>query len=176
MKMASSPSEAVMSFASTRDAVEGPSGPRFGRPSDRFGPPTVLFSQELALLRYDLEHLNGLVPDSVDANLAFEFIENATNFSDNEGERELALRPILRGLLADSNRWQALVADGPGGVWFRETFAYPIIVIKDELGFGGDPFLQGLIVYGKTLAQDKVRFPSCQSYFTTIPRTVSSVT
>lgn len=76
--------------------MEGPTGPRYGRPSDRFGPPTALFSWEL--LKYDFEHLEAFVPDSVTADCAFDLIENAANFFE-EIEREAALRPILRGIL-----------------------------------------------------------------------------
>ena len=174
MDMASSPSESVTSLDSIRKTVESLSGPRYGRPSDRFGPPTVLFSPELALLKHDLEHLDEFVPDSMGANLAFELIENATSFSRNEGDRKVALRPILRELLGNS-KWQMLIANRPDEGWLEETFAYPIVEIKDDLGFGGDPFLQSLIVYSKALTHEKVWSLSCQFHSATMPRTVPAV-
>lgn len=38
------------------------------------------------------------------------------------------------------------------GVWLEEFFAYLIVEMKNEpAGLGGDQFLQGLIVYNRTL-------------------------
>ena len=54
MRTARSPSESVESPASIKGTLESPCGPRYGRPSDRFGPPTALFSRALALLKKDL--------------------------------------------------------------------------------------------------------------------------
>ena len=80
-------------------AVENPTGPRYGRPSDHFGPPTALLSPELALLGYDLEHLNALAPDSVGVNRAFVFIVSAAGFFDDEDEGRAGLQPMLEDLL-----------------------------------------------------------------------------
>ena len=175
MKTTISPSESIKSFASIIAAVESPSGPRYGRPSDRFGPPTVLFSRELALLKYDLEHLNGLIPDSTGATLAFGLIERAAYLFSDEGERKAALQSILERLLVCNSQCQTLVADGSDEAWAEETFARPIVGIGGGSGFGGDPFLQSLIVYSKALTQKKVRSPSSQLHSTTILQTVSSV-
>jgi hypothetical protein len=163
MRTTSSPSESVKSPASVRGAVEDPIGPRYGRPSDRFGPPTALFSPELALLKYDLEHLDVFTPDSVGAGYAFDLIVNAAGFFDEEDKRKAVLRPILEGLLMGWGRWQVPIAGGSAkadGVWLEDLFTYLIVEMKNEPGLGGDPFLQGLVVYSKVLAQEKVQSPS----------------
>ena len=175
MRMTRSPSESVKNLASIKSAVEDPSGPRFGRPSDRFGPPTVLFSRELALLKHDLDHLGAFMPDYICVGHAHSLIENATNFFNNEGERETVLLPILRRLLVGNSDWRVRILDGSDGGWLEEFFAYPIIDMKDEQGLGGDPFLRGLVVYGKALAHEKVRYFSYLLHSTTTPRTVSPI-
>ena len=178
MRTTSSPSESVKNPVSIRHAIEDPAGPRYGRPSDRFGPPTALFSKELALLRYDLEHLEAFTPKSTDADRAFDLIENAVDFFDDENKREAALRPILGRLLVGKSQWQTLMSNGsakPDGVWLEEPFTYMIVQVKNEPGLGGDPFLQGLIVYSKTIAQEKVRSPSCPFHPTKMPQTVSHI-
>jgi len=166
MKTTGSPSESVKSHAAIGRAVNNPAGPRYGRPSDRFGPPTALFNKELALLRYDLGHLEAFTPDSVDINNAFVFTENAVEFFTDESKREAALRPILGELLPGKNQWQMPTSGGsarPDGVWLEGSFAYLVAEVKNEPGLGGDPFLQGLLAYSKILAQDEVRSPSCHS-------------
>jgi len=152
--------------------MENPTGPRYGRPSNRFGPPTALFSRPLALLRYDLEHLDGFTPSSTDADHAFYFIEKAANFFGEEDEREVALWSILGVLLAGERQWRAPVGDGsakPYGVWLEGPFAYLIVEMKNDSGLGGDPFLQGLFTYSKIIAQEKVLSPSCSFHSTKMP-------
>ena len=55
-------SETTSDPSNVQAAVTLPSGPRYGRPSDRFGPPTVLFNEALALLKYSFDHLDRLEP------------------------------------------------------------------------------------------------------------------
>ncbi|KAF9644443.1 hypothetical protein BDM02DRAFT_3190581 [Thelephora ganbajun] len=155
IKRAPSPSKGVKSTAAVMETVCGPGGPRYGRPSDRFGPPTALFSGPLAFLKYDLEHLESFAPDRVTLNSAFELVAIATDFFDEEGKREEALKPILQELLAGKNQPTADNAPKPDGVWFEGPFACLITQLKDDPGHGGDPFLQGLLVYGKTITQEE---------------------
>ena len=96
MDKTSSPSESVKSPVSVRDAVVGPTGPRYGRPSHRFGPPTALFSPKLALLKHDLDHLDALVPDEAGAALASSLIKTTAGFFDEEIDRQMPLRPVLK--------------------------------------------------------------------------------
>ena len=180
MRSTSSPSESVKSFSLIKRTVENPTGPRYGRPSDRFGPPTALFSQELAILRYDLEHLEAFAPNSAGADYAFSLIERAAYFFDDGSIRESALRPILETLLPGNSQWQQQTPDGSAkseGVWLQGHFAYLIVEVKNEPGLGGDPFLQGAVVYTKILAQDKVRPCSCpfNLHHTQMPQIVSSI-
>jgi len=178
MRTTGSPSDSVKSPSAIKGAVDRPTGPRYGRPSDRFGPPTALFSRELALLRYDLEHLEALAPHSTTADHTFDLIEHAANFFDDDGGREAALRPILGKLLVGKSQWQVPIANRSiksDGVWFEEFFAYLIVEVKNEAGLGGDPFLQGLVVYSKIIAQEKVPSPSCLFHSTKMPRTVSPI-
>ena len=122
-----------------------PSGPRYGRPSDRFGPPTVLFSPELTLLKHDLDHLDALVPDAAGATLAFRLVETAAGFF-NEIDRQRALWLSLAGLLTGHGQWRPQIAGRsakPDAVWLEGLFTYMIIEIKN--GLGGDLFLQGLV-------------------------------
>ncbi|KAF9644455.1 hypothetical protein BDM02DRAFT_3212847 [Thelephora ganbajun] len=153
-----SPSETVKNAAAVKEAVYNSGGPRYGRPSDRFGPPTALFSEPLALLKYDLEHLESFAPDCRILNPTFELVVTATDFFDDESKREAALKPILRGLLGGQSEWQKSIADGaakPDGVWLESSLVYLIVELKNEPGLEGDPFLQGLAVYGKIITQDK---------------------
>ena len=179
MRTTGSPSEIVKDPSAIKNAVEDPTGPRYGRPSDRFGPSTALFSPELALLKYDLEHLEAFAPNSADVDHAFDLIENAASSFDEEGEREAGLRSILGGLLVGKRQWQVPIADGMTksyGVRLGKSLAYLIVEAKNELGSGGDPFLQGLLTYSKILAQDQVPFPLCPLlHFTKMPQTVSPI-
>jgi hypothetical protein len=178
MRTTGSPSDSVKNPASVKEAVENPTGPRYGRPSDRFGPPTALFSPELALLRYDLEHLDALAPDSVGVSRAFAFIASAAGFFDDEDERRAELQPMLEDLLKGWGQWQVSIVDGsakPDGVWLEGIFAYLIVEITGEPGLGGDPFLRSLVVYSKVIAQQKVLSSPCPLYSTKVPQTVSPV-
>ena len=154
LRTTDSPSEIAKNPASIRDIVKAPSGPRYGRPSDHSGPPTALFSPELALLKYDLEHLDVFMPDPMAADLIFRLIENATDFFDDENGRKVVLRPILRGLLEGYGDRRMT---NTYGTWLEETFGRPIIEINDEPGLGGDPFLRGLVAYSEAIAQETVR-------------------
>ena len=159
MRTTGSPSETVKSPAAIKDAVDSPSGPRYGRPSDRFRPPMALFSPELALLRYDLEHLKVFTPNSTYAEHAFNLIEQSANFFADESKREVAIWPVLGSLLVGKSEWQASIGGGsakPDRIWLEGPFAYLIVEVKNEPGLEGDLFLQDLVVYGKILAQDKV--------------------
>ncbi|KAF8326388.1 uncharacterized protein EI90DRAFT_1949019 [Cantharellus anzutake] len=157
MKTASSPLESVKSPGAIKCAVEGPSGPRYGRPSDRFGPPTALFSPPLARLRYRIEHLDA-IPDRAVALATSDLIELSAGFYEDEIQRGADLRIPLKSLISGTSKWQTETEDGsakPDGVWLLEGLAYLIVEIKNEPGLGGDPFLQGLITYSKILAQEK---------------------
>ena len=178
MRTTGSPSDSVKSPAAIMAAVDRPTGPRYGRPSDRFGPPTALFSRELALLKYDLEHLETFTPHSTIANRTFDLIEHAADFFDDEGGKENALRPVLEKLLVGRSQWQAPIigrSTKSSGVWLEEFFVYLIVEIKDEPGLGGDPFLQGLVAYSKIIAQEKVPSPSRLLHSTKVPQTVSPI-
>ena len=178
MKTTGSPSDSVKSPTAIKGAVDRPTGPRYGRPSNRFGPPTALFSRELALLKHDLEHLEAFTPHSKTADHTFNLIEHAANFFDDGGVREIALRPILEKLLVGKSQWQTQFAGRStksDGVWLEEFFVYLIVEIKNESGLGGDPFLQGLVVYSKILAQEKVPSPSRLLHSTKVPQTVSPI-
>ena len=156
-----SPSDCVNSFATIEKTVLGPGGPRYGRSSDRFGPPTTLFNRELTVLQYDLEHLEALTPSSMTISHAFDLVANAAEFYSEEDLREHALRTTLKNLLRES-QWQVLMTVGsgkPDSVWLEGFFAYLIFQLKNEPGLGGDPFLQSLAVYSKIINQDEVSSP-----------------
>ena len=182
-RRAPSPSDSVKSPAAIEDTVSNPSGPRYGRPSHRFGPPTALFSEPLAYLKYNLEHLELFTPEPVMLDHAFNLVTTATGFVGDESVREEALEPVLESLLMDRNEWQREIrkkSSTSDGVWFKGIFAYLIVGLKDEPGLHGDPFLQGLVVYSKIIAQEKARklfphsFPSAEPYYTVchIPRAI----
>lgn len=142
-----------------------PGGPRYGRPIHRFGPPTALFSEPLALLQQNLGHLESFTPDPEILDHAFNLIEISTGFFADEKTREDSLKTVLGSLLVGQNKWQQSIAEEgtkksikPDGVWLEGPFVYLIFELKNEPGLGGDPFLQGLTVYGKITAHDKVPF------------------
>lgn len=96
---------------------------------------------------------------------AFNLITTATDFFDDEAMREEVLRGSLTELLsADSDRRVTIGGRGvePDGVWFKDRFACLILVLKNEPGLEGDPFLQSLAAYGNVIAQQEVSssFPS----------------
>ena len=115
--------------------MEGLTGPRCGRPSDPFDPPTALFNPDPTLLNYDLEHPEAFGPNSADADHAFDPIESAVNVFDEEGEREAGLCSILGGLLAGKMQCQVPIANGttkPYGVRLEELLAYLIVKVKNK--------------------------------------------
>jgi hypothetical protein len=161
IKRAPSPSESIKSPAIIRETMLGSSGPRYGRPSDRFGPPTALYSKPLARLKHNLEHLESFKPEPEMLDHALDLIDVASNFFTDEKERELLLQHILGKLLVGKSPWQESIANNtpkPDAVWLEGPFAYMIAELKSESGLGGDPSLRGLVVYGKVIAQDKVQF------------------
>ena len=159
----SAPSESVKSPADIQAAFNVPHGPRCGRPSDRFGPPTALFSKPLASLKHELDNLWSFTPDPETLGFALKLVEISTHFFDDEKNRESALRPILEALLPGSVKWQESTVDKkakPDGAWFKGIFTYLIAEIKNEAGLRGDPSLQGIVTYGKIIGQDTVRSSS----------------
>jgi len=167
---APSPSDCVKSSAAVKKALTDPRGhsPRYGRPSDQFGPPTALFSKPLALFEHDLKNLKSFTPDAEVLGHAFEFVAGATEIYENEKDREKFLYPLLEHLLPGECKWKESIAKGsakvsdkggakPDGLWLEGRFPCLIFELKNEQGLGGDPFLQGLIVYGKIVAQEEVR-------------------
>jgi len=166
-----SPSDSVKSPAAIEATVTTVHGPRYGRPSDSFGPPTVLFNEALAILKYDLEHLEVFVPDQLHVKHAFGLVTTAASFFETEDERKWSLQPYLDALLA-SCETQIV---GGHGVWLEGPFAYLIFGLKNEQGLGGDPFLQSLTVYSKIIQQKAVRHPSShQCSSVKLPHSVAS--
>jgi len=98
---------------------------------------------------------------------------STTAFFDEKDEREASLWSILEGLLVGKVKWQGTVR--PGGVWLEDFFAYLVVETKNEQGLGRNPFIQGLIVYGKVVAQEKVISPSRPFGSAEVPPTVSPV-
>ena len=74
-------------------AAEAPSGPRYGRPPGYFGPSTALLSPELALLKYDLEHLDAFEPDSTGDNFTLSLMKNITKPLDMDATSYLVAYP-----------------------------------------------------------------------------------
>ena len=58
------PSDCVKGFTKISGTALSIGGSRYGRLSDRFEPPTALFSGALAPLKLDLEHLETFTPSS----------------------------------------------------------------------------------------------------------------
>lgn len=87
-----STSDCVKSFTNISETVLSAGGPRHCRPSDRFGPPTALFDKALALLKYDLDHLEVFTPLVSEINPSFDLVTTATAFCGLAGEREVVLR------------------------------------------------------------------------------------
>lgn len=96
------PSDSVKDSTSVRETVSRTVGPRYGRPSDRFGPPTALFDKALAILKYDLEHLEGLTPTLHHIDPAFQLVITAASFCGNEEERGKLLQTDLKSFLGAS--------------------------------------------------------------------------
>ena len=151
-----SPSDRVNDPAAIKETVDCPSGPRYGRPSHRFGPPTALFNRELAILRYDLDHLEGLTPDLATVEGAFNLALHSAVFYADEKGRESRLQEFLREVLPGWSKWQQSVADG---IRFEGVFAYLILELTNEQGLGGEPFLQSSVVYCKVVNQWQVPSP-----------------
>ena len=157
-----SPSDSVKSFSGIRGTLSAPSGPRYGRPSDRYGPPTALFSQPLAFLKYNLEHLDLFTPNHEILKHAYHLVTGSADFYPEEALREAFLKGVLQNLLSGRSGWQEQTSNKkakPDGVWREGGLAYLIVELKNEQGLGGDPFLQSLVAYGKTIAQEEVSSP-----------------
>jgi len=153
------PTDRVKNPDNLEATVLTPGGPRYGRPSDRYGPPTALFDKALAVLHYDFEHLETLTPLGSTVYSAFDLISISTRFFSDKETREETLRDTLGALLPEWGRWQEPMVNGavkPSGVWLEGFFVYMILEIKNEPGLGGDPFLQNLAAYGKIVEQEQV--------------------
>lgn len=135
------------------DCVKNPTATRY-RPSYRSGPPATLFNKALAVLQYDLQHLDAFLPPSSGVSNASNFISRSVDFYDDDDKRKSSLRGIIQALLPGENKWQEFVDNG--GLWFEGSFVYLIFELKNEVGLGGDPFLQCLSVYTKIIEQHEV--------------------
>ena len=165
IKLGPSPSDSVKSPAAVKETLTSRDGPRYGRPSDCFGPPTALFSKPLAFLKDRLDHLESFTPSGLTLDHAFDFVAQSTDFFADEGDREGTLKPILESLLPGDTEWREPTwGEAPlvEGVWIEGIFPYLIVGLKNEQGLGGDPFLQCLVSYGKIIAQEMV-IRSCSS-------------
>ena len=161
IKKGPSPSDTVKSFSSIKSVVTALGGPRYGRPSHRYGPPTALFSEPLASLKYNLEHLESFTPNHTTLDAAYDLVTGSANFYGDEALREASLKGVLSKLLKGRNEWQRETPENkarPDGVWLQGRFVYLIVELKNEPGLYGDPFLQGLVSYGKIIAQKEVLF------------------
>ncbi|KAF9782056.1 hypothetical protein BJ322DRAFT_1212559 [Thelephora terrestris] len=161
------PSDSIKDPHNVKATVYNPGGPRYGRPSFRFGPPTVLFNNSLAVLKYDLEHLEKLTPTFVYVNAAFKLVTAATGFFDNEAERGKEIEQILPAFFGQNVKWGTPIADGkakPDGVLFEGPYACLIFELKNEPGLGGDPFLQSLVVYEKVIKHQYSGFTSRSNF------------
>ena len=133
----------------------------YGR-HERSGPPTALFSYDLAMLEYNIDHLDQFTPNSSFLELARTFVYGAAKFFQDEGAREQSLHDNLEGLLGSTASWRMSIArrsTKPDAVWYEKSLAYLIAEIKNEQGLGGDPFLQSLVVYKKITGGKKVLTP-----------------
>ena len=144
---------------------------------DRFGPPTALFDEALAILKYDLEHLEVFTPSQRQMQHAFGLVTTAASFFETEDERKWSLQQYLDLLLGNAS-WGAPIAGGAiilDGVCLEGPFAYLIFGSKNEQGLGGDPFLQSLIAYSKIIEQKAVRYPPThQCSPTELPHSIAS--
>jgi len=107
----SSPSDSVKSFSAVTATITRADGPRHGRPSDLFGPPTFLFDQALAALKYDFEHLDRFTPTPTNVDSAFELVATACDVFPSEDERNKALRRHLDVLLRGAT-WGTQIRSG----------------------------------------------------------------
>lgn len=113
-----------------------PSGPRYDRPCDQYGPPTALFDHAFAVLQYGLEHLEGLTPDGTTTiPHAYNLVSYSADFFGEEDLKKLILRPTLEALLPRENTWEGSMADGaakPDGGFFEGPFVYLIVQLENE--------------------------------------------
>ena len=107
----------------------------------------------MAHLKYRLDHLELLTPDPDILEDAFRLVSISTDTFDDEKQREAALKPILQTLLSGRAFGGSAVSDA---TWLEGPFTYLIFELKNEEGLRGDPFLQGLLAYGKVVAQPTV--------------------
>ena len=158
-----SPSDCVKNAAGVEKPVLDPGGPRYGRPSDRFGPPVALFNNALAGLQYNLDHLESLTPLETVIPYAFDLVSHSTGFFDTEDLRDAVLRDTLKALLPGGGKWKEPIAGGttkPDGVWFKGSAVYMIFELMNEPGLGGDPSMRSFAVYSKIVHRQEVSPPS----------------
>jgi hypothetical protein len=108
-------------------------------------------------LQYDLEHLEALTPPDAAIPRAYDLVSESAGFFDEEGVKESILQGTVESLLSGKCMWHRTMADEAaeqGRVWLEGAFAYLILRLKGELGLGGDPFLEGLTIYGKIIKQE----------------------
>lgn len=119
----------------------------------------MLFSEPLALLKYNLKHLELFTSDHTIMGDAYGLVTGSAGFFGAETSREAFLKLVLPKLLRGQNEWQRETSDKKAksvGAWLEGTFSYLIVELKNERGLGGDPFLRGLVTYGKVIAQKEV--------------------
>jgi hypothetical protein len=111
-------------------------------------------------LKYDLDHLETLMPHPTCTGGAHDLVITATNFFGDEDQRRDALKRIINTLVGKEGKFPGEVGKEakPDGLWVEGPFAYLVFELKNEPGLGGDPFLQGLATYGKIVKQDEVSF------------------
>ena len=148
------PSDCIRDHHAVKATVSSPDGPRYGRPSFHFGPPTALSNKSLAILKHDLEHPENFTPTEEHMVPALQLVATATAFFEEENQRGNELEKILPAFLGQGVKWRTPIAGGsakPNGILLEGSFACLIFELKNEPGLEGDPFLQSLVVYDKII-------------------------
>ncbi|KZT07892.1 uncharacterized protein LAESUDRAFT_650178 [Laetiporus sulphureus 93-53] len=122
-----------------------------GRPALNYGPPTSIFSPQLARLSDRLQNLHSVEPSALYLKHSHEYIVHATDFYGKEMDRETNLKTTIDDILGAEGQWQHQFANKkakPDATW-----GMPIYIVyegKNENG-QGDASLQGILVYRKML-------------------------
>jgi hypothetical protein len=145
-----------------------------GRPAERRGPPVVIFDENLARLHDELRNLaDAPEPSAKYVTLTAKLFRTAAAIYDSENERGNQIYGHLECLLnasLDRSVWahkekskkkttevDAMVGTSIEHIHFRGvTAAVAYVLLKNELGIGGDGALQAALSLRKYVAREQV--------------------
>ena len=149
------PSSTIENAKGVAAAQRGPTGIHAGRPFQNRGPPTTLFSSEIARFVGQLDHLDRIQPSPDLLYHTLKFIEHSCDFnSDDLAQRSSSkIVTFFNALFGKNGQEQGQIGRSKADMLWG---MHGVLVVNNEEGIGGEPKLQGALDRRHHIASAKV--------------------